>query len=401
MQLPVAALLMVLAVGEQRVEAVSLNGQTRVGLLQHLSADDARLLADDQEVVLETGGLQTLRFLDADEAEEFDKENRTEVELVNGSRIYCTQFVADSRTVTLTSPVAGEVTLPLMQVHRVRLAAWESAIDDDWQDLREREAEQDLLIVRRGDDLDFTPVVVGAIGSETITVLLGERELELPRERVFGFVFPREEADEKPAVCSLQSEAGDQFRLQSLKLQDGALTGSIAAGSEVAIPADQVQLIDFSLGRIRYLTDMEAAASYEPVGPITEEYVLKYKRVEYANDRQYPHLVIGRKIFRRGLWIHSGTVLQYRLNREFTSLKTVMGMNRSSPYCSHASVRVQLSADGKVVLDEVVTWADGGQELDIDVEGVRDLEIRVDSVEEGPLRGICEHLALADARVIR
>lgn len=401
MHLPIAALLLLMAAGEP-VEAVLLDGQTQAGLLQELTATEVRIQALGQEVVLETGALQSIRYVDAEAADPYDRENRTEVELVDGTRIYCTGFTADSRTTTLESPVAGEISLPLARVRNVRLGVWESVIDDDWQELKQRESEQDLLIVRKGDDLDFAGGVIGNVSAETVTVLLGQRELEVPRERVFGFVFPREPADQRAAVCELKSEADDQFRLQSIELRDDAFVGALLGGAEVTIPADQVQFIDFALGRIRYLTDMDATASYEPVGAITAEYVLKYKRVEYDNDRLYPHLVIGRQTYRRGLWIHSGTVLRYRLNRDFKRLQAVMGMNRSSSFCGqiNASVHVQLAADGEVILDEVVSWADEGRELDIDVEGVRDLEIRVTSADEEPL-GICEHLALAEARVIR
>lgn len=402
MQVSVAGLLLLFALGEPAVEAVSLDGESHVGLLQELTPTGVRMLVDGRDTALAPGELQSLRFIDADAAEAYDRETRAEVDLVDGTKIYCTGLVADARTMTLQSPVAGEIVLPRARVRSVRLGQWESAIDDDWRDLRERPSEQDLLIVRKGDDLDFAGGVVGAVDEDSVTMLLGERELEVPRERVFGFVFPHAPPGRDSVVCSLVTEAEDQLRLESIELRDDAFSGALVGGTAVVVPVDRVQSIDFGLGRIRYLTEMEPVATYETVGAISREYVLKYRRVEFDNDPLYPHLVIGRRTFKRGLWIHSGSVLRYRLNRDYKRLQAVMGMNRSSSSCAQfdPSVRVQFLADGEVVLDQVLTWEDEPRELDMDVDGVRDLEIRVSTVQAEPL-GICEHLALAEARVIR
>ena len=402
MHLSAAGLLFVMATAAPPVNAILLDGQTHTGLLQQLTAADVELIVDGQVMPVAAGELHSLEFLDADQAEPYDKEIRTEVELVGGTTIFCTRFTSDSRNVTLESPILGEIQLPLTRVRTVRLGQWESKIDADWRELKQRESEQDLLIVRKGDALDFAGGVVGEIGEETITVLLGERELSVERERVFGFVFPREAPAQDAAVCELKTEADDLLRLQSIEMREESLIGTIVFGPEVAISIDEVQLIDFGLGRIRYLTELEPVASYEAVGLVTSEHVLKYRRVGVDNDPHYRNLVIGRRTFTRGLWIHSGSVLRYRLNRDFKRLQAVAGINRSSYDCAQfdPGVRVRIVADREDVLDEVITWGDEPRELDIDVEGVRDLEIHVTTTEETPL-GICEHLALAEVRVIK
>ena len=61
---------------------------------------------------------------------------------------------------------------------------------------------------------------------------------------------------------------------------------------------------------------------------------------------------------------------------------------------------VTILADGAVLFDADVNWQDDPRTLDLDVTGIRDLEIRVTPARPQTI-GACEHLALADARVIK
>ena len=62
------------------------------------------------------------------------------------------------------------------------------------------------------------------------------------------------------------------------------------------------------------------------------------------------------------------------------------------------NVHVVISGDGKTLLESDVRGSDQPQNLDLDVAGVRDLEILVDF---GGDLDIADHLDLADAKVIK
>jgi hypothetical protein len=62
------------------------------------------------------------------------------------------------------------------------------------------------------------------------------------------------------------------------------------------------------------------------------------------------------------------------------------------------NVRVLISGDSKALFDGVVKGTDAPRPLDLDVRGVRDLEILVDY---GAELSIGDHLDLADARLLK
>jgi hypothetical protein len=157
--------------------------------------------------------------------------------------------------------------------------------------------------------------------------------------------------------------------------------------------------VDFGLGRVKYLTDMAETATYEPVGLVTSEDVQKVRKNMNSLGGS---LKLGKATYARGLWIHSGTILKYRLNREYRRLQGVVGMERSSDSCARLSpaVHVTILGDGKALLEGDFAWSGEPQPLDLDVAGIRDLEIRVQPANKETL-GACEHLAIADARAIK
>jgi hypothetical protein len=68
------------------------------------------------------------------------------------------------------------------------------------------------------------------------------------------------------------------------------------------------------------------------------------------------------------------------------------------------SVRLVILGDGRTLYDQVVPYAAKAADLDLDVEGVRDLEVRVERLPEIAAKDIFaiqEHLALGNIRLIR
>jgi hypothetical protein len=119
---------------------------------------------------------------------------------------------------------------------------------------------------------------------------------------------------------------------------------------------------------------------------------------EYRRDRSLDGkpLSLGGKTYARGLAIHSKTTLRYRIAGEFTRLKAVMGIDDS--VCRQYGVRVVISGDGKALFEGDVRGTDAPRPLDLDVAGVRDLEILVDF---GGDLDSCDHLDLADAKLLK
>lgn len=399
-------LMLTLAAAPPQVQTTTLDGRSDSGALQTLSATELVLLSDGQPRTMPAADLLEVRIPPPDGAPALTAKPPVEVHLVDGSVISCAGYDAGARNATFDTVSLGTLELAPAAVRSVRLAPAESKVNDAWTDLRTRDTRNDLLIVRKGDALDFVSGVIGEVTGASVTLLLNEREVQVPRDRVFGVVYARTAPERGAALCELSLAGGDRLRLQDITFADDAFTATLSAGPKVAPPVDQVRVIDFGLGRVRYLADLEETAAYQPIGILfppsdvsSGNNSAQWLRKNRTSNNE--RLKVGRKTYDRGLWVHSGTTLTYRLGRDYRRLQAVMGIDRNSSECARFNPRVQVTVlgDGKPLLDSDVAWGDEPRALDLDVSGVRDLEIRV--LSPGNTLGACEHLALADARVIR
>ncbi len=393
-------LLACLALGATpEVDILTLTGEQHAGELRALADGQLTLATGDQTQTLPAVDLLELRFPLAAAEDTLTQQRSLEIRLVDGSLLFAAGFTASGREAAITSDLLGELTLPMSQVASVRIAELDHKIRDAWDGVRARETKSDLLVARKGDALDFVGGTIGSVTPEGITILVNNREVNVPKDRVFGLVFPRTPPARDASIAELALDTGDRLRVKSLAISEDSLTGALLAGPELLVSLDRIRSVDFGLGRVRYLADLPETATYQPVGFVTSEDVLRLRKNTNSLGRR---LTVGKKSYDRGLWIHSGTVLKYRLNRDYRRLQTVLGIDRSSSECARLdpSVHVTILGDGATLFDGDVAWQDEPRPLDLDVAGIRDLEIRVTPARPQTI-GACEHLALADARVIK
>lgn len=393
------ALGLILLFAAPQVEVTTLSGQRHAGELLALSGGRLTLQSDGAPLELNAADLLELRVPDAPAPDPFVLDRNIAVRLTDGSLIHATSFSLADRRAVIHSELLGEVRLPLADIRSVRLAEIDNAVRDSWSALQERDSRSDLLVVRKADALDFVGGVVASVADDGVHVLVNNRDVILPAERVFGLVFPRPQPERRDALCEVLLSSGDRLRLSQLTIGDGYVTGTLSAGPEFHVLAASVQLLDFGLGRVRYLADLPETATYKPVGLITSEDVLRVRKNVNSLGRRF---VVGKQTCDRGLWIHSGTTLRYRLNRDYRRLQALAGIDQSASGCARLNPRLRavILADGQTLLDAEIGWGDEPRALDLDVTGVRDLEIRIEPASADSI-GACEHLVLADARVIK
>ena len=101
----------------------------------------------------------------------------------------------------------------------------------------------------------------------------------------------------------------------------------------------------------------------------------KYRRDKNLDGNP---LQVGGKTYTRGLSIHSKTLLRYSIGSEYRRFQTVMGIDDELARRGLGDVHVVISGDGKPLWEGDVKGTDEPRPLDLDVTGVRDLEILVD-----------------------
>ncbi|WP_437187523.1 NPCBM/NEW2 domain-containing protein [Planctomicrobium sp. SH668] len=309
---------------------------------------------------------------------------------------------SDGTLFTFSTSQIEKATASVRQVSSLRLATLDDKVSSSWEDLRSRNARDDLMVIRKGDVLDYVAGSIGKMTPTTITIIVRERELSAPREKVFGLIFASRSAPPPARRVTVRSHTGDQWLAESLSLEGEAVQITTASVGKQSIPLSSLQSIDFGGGRIRFLADLPFDQSASKPPHENDPVVWFTCRNAPSGSGGKLPLTIGTQEYRKGLWMHSGAVVRFRLNREFTQLKATAGFE-----LSHVSrmprfdprVKLVILGDNSELYAKEFGWNDAPEKLVLDLKDVRELTIRVESM--GAAQGILEHFALGDAQVIQ
>jgi len=376
-----------------------LDGATRTGELQNLTIDDIEVNTDQG---LEKIAASQLMMVDLNPEGAAGEAPQIGIVLADHSSLQLSTFTSDGTQAILVTPDLPAVSVPIRQISVVRLAELDDKIAPRWEDLTGRNARDDLLVIRKGDVLDYVAGSISKVTADAVTVLVREKELSAPREKIFGLIFASRPTPPQVRRIAVRTRTGDILQSESLKLVEDRLQITSSSLGELSLPLESIQSLDFGGGRIRSLADLPFDSSGSKPPHENDPVVWFVCRNAPAGSGGKLPLTIGEKEYRKGLWLHSGAALRFRLNREFTRLRTTAGfdlthvtrMPRFNP-----RVRLVLLGDGKELYSKEFLWNDAPEQLDVSLAEVRELTIRVDTAGSG--QGILEHFALGDAQVIQ
>jgi hypothetical protein len=386
------------------VAVSTVQGKTVKGAFQELSADALTVKADGKDVAVPLAELLQVSFAKPTPLK-IDPKTTFTVTLVDGTELACTKFTSNGTEAKLQSPVFGQLKLPVNSVASVRLMPVTAAIESRWGELRKRDTRKDLLVVPRpkppesAKTLDFVQVVVAGITDEEVSFAFGGMEQKLPRSRFFGVVFARPKQDGEKPVCSVKLAGGGPLKVSRVRWDGTTMKARLLAGVNVEIPAASVSMLDFSLGKVQYLADMEPRE--EDFTPFFDDdlklsrSLFRYRRNKTDLNKK---LQLGKTTYDRGLWIHSRTLLKYRIGGDYRRFRAVMGIDHDAAKDGIGIVSVVIKGDTKKLFEGTVRWSDPPRDLDLDVSNVQMLEITVDY---GDNDATGDHLDLCEARVIK
>jgi hypothetical protein len=369
-------------------EIETLKGDRHSGALVQLNESALRLQKGETTVDLPLADVVGVRFTSQTIPDPFIGPR---VVLVDGTRLTCSEFKVEKGQARLTTGQCGALVVPIARVAQVRFGISTGKLDEAWNALAARESKTDLLIVKKDDVLDHLDGVVGDVG-EKIGFLLDGDEVPVARDKVYGIIFKRKTSGIPKATCQIDLAGGDVLQAVKVDWNGTEFKLRLAAGPEVTLAAGALAALDYSAGKIRYLSQLEprevkSVPFFDPIS---------YR--EYRRDRSLDGtpLSLAGKTYARGLAINSKTTLRYRIAGDYTRFQGVMGIDDSVR--GYGNVWVVISGDGKPLLEGEVKGGTAPQPFSLDVTGVRDLEILVDF---GGDANIGDHLDLADAKLLK
>ncbi len=377
-------------------EAQTLDGQTISGALVELTADRLTLETSQGRVSLEMKNLLTLTA--KREARPFPQMPGVIVELTDGSTIHGRQYVARGGQARITLAGGEVVEAPMSVVQSVRLQCADP-LDAEWSRLIDAKADSDLLIVRTNGTLDSHGGVVHDVTEDTVGFDLDGEILPVKRSKVYGFVYRHGVVDEPPpAICRITDASGSRWSARSVSLADN-LQWATSTGLSVSQPLENVLRMDFSLGKLVYLSDLK------PDSTVWTPYfggvrLLPALRLFYAPrfDRGFESetLKLGGNEYRKGLALFARTELVYRLPVGFRCFRAVVGIDDA--WGTGGKVRLIVRGDDQVLLETDVSGKDSPQSIELNVAGVRRLTILVDFGDD---LGTGDRLLLCNARIVK
>ena len=340
------------------------------------------------------------------------------IALRDGSRVHAAAYTTSGDTATIQLVDGAKLQVPTQAVHWVRwpqagappAAAPEAnaaapAADSGaqaWQQFVDQPIEADLLVVRKKDDIDSVDGQIGDVGAESVAFAIDDEKLEVKRAKIAGIVYYRAEAAAAPApLAKVQTADGSAWAAKSLALSEAGCTLETAAGAKVDVPAGALARIDFSQGKVLYLSDLDwDAAQSERTPYFGPPMPLDASVDPYAPQRDRAleggELALGPRTYRKGLALHSRTRLVFRLPEGYRRLTALAGID--DRLSDQGSVKLEIVGDEKTLLSAIVSGGDAPLPVDLDVSGVRRLTILVDF---GNDQDVADHLDLCDLRIIK
>jgi hypothetical protein len=340
------------------------------------------------------------------------------VELVDGSSLLARKIEV-SAGVASAELIGGEqVEIPARSLANIRLKdhtselARRSDLARQWQTILGGKATGDLIVVRKNpeaDDeeaapakasLDYLEGLVEEIGAEQVQFHYDEQIIPVARAKVEGVVYFHAAGREIPdPLCRVVDRLGSTWFVKSLALDEGTLKVVSTSGVRGEVPLSRVEQLDYSAGKIVYLSDLR------PESIKWRDYFATRQNPSTAllfaprNDQSFAGepLAYGKQVYAKGLAIHSRTELDYRLPGKFSKFAALAAIDDRVRPAGDVVLRVAL--DGKPLGEHRVTGMD--QEplrLEYDIAGGSKLTILVDF---GEGLDLSDRLHLLNARVTK
>jgi hypothetical protein len=375
----------------------TLDDRTISGALAELTADRLTLETNSGKVSLESEKLLELSQKHKPAATTFPA--TAWIELTDGSTIVARQYSVRGEQAAITLLDDQVVETPTRSIRSVRLQRASESITAQWSQVLAGKLDGDVLVVRKGDNLDYQQGVLGDVSEEVVRFRLDGEDLPVNRGKIYGFAY-RHPASESQAglICRLTDIFGSRWQVGKIAF-DRTFQFSTPAGLRLSISPQIVASIDFSVGKVVYLSDLKPESvawtpffgTLKTLRPMEQSSTPRLDR----NFESSPLRLAGVE-YGKGLAIRSRTEIVYRLPGSFTRFRAVAGIDDSVR--PQGSVRLVIRGDNVVLLETPIAGTDAPKPIDLDLSGVRKLTILVDF---GKQAGFGDHLDLCNARVIK
>jgi hypothetical protein len=319
-----------------------------------------------------------------------------DVELTDGTLLHCQDVTFKGKQAELVTLAGQRVVVPASAINY---------LINDANDPSVIQAVKDRFFVkRRNRDVVLVKDAQGQINGlegtlsdpdekgETISFELAgsNQKRPLPITRVQGMIFLRT-ADTNAAepLCKLLDNYRNTVFVRTAALGPQGLVVTTPAGAKLEYAPNLVAKLDFSKGKLTYLSDVQPVRVVETNNL---DRVEPYRRdINLDGDK----LSLDGKKYDKGLALHAYTELEYKLDGDYQFFTAVIGVD-DQVGGSDGPTLIRLEGDGREIKTWTVTRKDKPLPVRVPIRDVQRFKIVVAS---GDLLDLGKHVNLADAKV--
>lgn len=327
--------------------------------------------------------------------------------------------VGGRATLTLDRPNDAKhnsLNLPATQLAAVRFQHLDASLATQWDEIRHLNLANDVLAVlkRDGKSLDYVEGVIGDVTAEKVDFKLDGESNRVDRSKVAGVVYYRTDrrTTAEPHVI-LHGRSGLRAVAAKVQFVTPMVVVSTVGGAKFSWPIEDIELADFSAGKLMYLSDIEPASErWTPlVGlPAGVTLAAEYGRprrdqsafggpltlVMQDNNSEPASPQSGTRSFNKGLSLRSRTEIVYRLPAGFNRFTATTGIDPATS--ASGNVRLSILADDRPLLETDIAGNQPPLPIELEITGAKRLKILVDF---GQNLDTGDWLNLCDAKIVK
>jgi hypothetical protein len=382
--------LLILATLARADDLRTLSGTTVSGTLSGIS---------DSEITLKTAGgpvatplaqallleLRPTRPLPSD-ASYFD------VRLLDDTSLRCEKVRYAGADVELTLLSGTTLRLPLGYVVSVLKNAQDAGLRKQFDALAKTKSRRDRILILRNGELNALEGTLGKVDAKGETIEFRRETGDVIPAKIAalsGFLFHRTEVPTESAICKVIDQDGNAVAAAKLAYDGKELTVTTTFGGKLALRQDTLARLDFNLGKLTFLSDLEPSKVGEPV------FLGGFAAFRRDTNLDGGPIRLQDKQFTKGLSMYGGAEVEYNLAGKYKTFKATLGADARMAEEGAGKATVTVFCDGEKRLSEEVS-AKEVKPIAVNVKDVSTLRI----VVTGPnFTGYTAHATLADARV--
>src|SRR5205085_1887285 len=198
------------------------------------------------------------------------------IDLLDGSKIAANSFVATGGVARVNVAGRPPLEIPTRAIHTVRFRQQTPELALQWREITSSQATGDMIVTRKTsmrtieqgeseprtvteqalDQLEGTLLDVTA---DSVRFEIDGEKVPIRREKLEGLVYyqPAKREFTSP-VCRLIEAGGSTWQLRDIQTAAGQIAATTTSNISITLPLAAVAKLDFSVGNVAFLSDLEA-----------------------------------------------------------------------------------------------------------------------------------------------